>query len=101
MELQMLELFHKSGIGCITWSPISLQADEGISLITRRHYWDNFQQGKLNELAKLCEKLGCDMTQLSLAWSLQNENVNCILITASNVQELFQKLNAVKVIHEL
>lgn len=69
MELQMLELFHKSGIGCITWSPISVQNDEGIRLITRRQtLWDSkyFHNSRCNELAKLCDKLGCDLTQLSL-----------------------------------
>lgn len=101
MELQMLELFHKSGIGCITWSPISLQNDDGIAMITRKHlmnHWDTKynQEEKYGELAKLCEKLGCDQTQLSLAWCLQNENVNCILITATSIKELNQKLNAVK-----
>lgn len=111
MELQMLELFHKSGIGCITWSPISMANDEGITLLTRRQtFWAGNSGGvaggggycaggpvKCAELLKLCVKLGCDLTQLSLAWSLQNENVNCILVTASSVSELFQKLNAIKV----
>ena len=109
MELQMLELFHKSGIGCITWSPISLSNDPGIVLLTRRQtFWGSGLGGggggyfgattaKCTELVKLCTKLGCDLTQLSLAWSLQNENVNTVLITASSVPELFQKLNAIKV----
>ncbi|XP_017476531.1 PREDICTED: voltage-gated potassium channel subunit beta-2-like [Rhagoletis zephyria] len=108
MELQMLELFHKSGIGCITWSPISLSNDPGIVLLTRRQtFWGSGLGGggggyfgattaKCTELVKLCAKLGCDLTQLSLAWSLQNENVNTVLITASSVPELFQKLNAIK-----
>ena len=69
MELQMLELFHKSGIGCITWSPNSLHNDEGITLINRRmNLWDSkyYNTIKCNELIKLCERLGCDLTQLSL-----------------------------------
>ena len=68
MELQMLELFHKSGIGCITWSPISLQNDEGISYITRKPntYQNKILNSKHLELAKICDRLGCDLTQLSL-----------------------------------
>ncbi|KAH7643933.1 aldo-keto reductase family 1-like protein [Dermatophagoides farinae] len=96
MELQMLELFHKAGIGCITWSPISLQNDEGISHITRRQQ-NKENQLKFNELQKLCDKLQCDLTQLALAWCLQNENVNCILVTATTVAELYQKLNSIKI----
>lgn len=66
MELQMLELFHKSGIGCITWSPISLQNDDGIHLIIRKQ--TNDYHHKLTELKKLCENLHCDLTQLSLGF---------------------------------
>ncbi|KPM06505.1 aldo-keto reductase family 1-like protein [Sarcoptes scabiei] len=110
MELQMLELFHKSGIGCITWSPISLQNDDGIHLIIRKQ--TNDYHHKLTELKKLCENLHCDLTQLSLeftkknpnpfytlliAWCLQNENVNCILITATSLHEFYLKLNSIKI----
>lgn len=66
MELQMLELFHKAGTGCITWSPISLQNDEGINFITRKQNKDT--NDKIKELMKLCQKLHCDLTQLSLGW---------------------------------
>ncbi|XP_027204208.1 voltage-gated potassium channel subunit beta-2-like [Dermatophagoides pteronyssinus] len=96
MELQMLELFHKAGIGCITWSPFSLQNDEGISHITRRQQ-NKEDKLKFKELQKLCDKLDCDLTQLALAWCLQNENVNCILVTATTVAELYQKLNSIKI----
>lgn len=120
MELQMLELFHKAGIGCITWSPQSLANDDGISHITRKPntYLNKILDVKHTELSRLCDKLGCDLTQLSLgnhffpiflfqiliykfsnttAWCLQNENVNCILITATSVHELYQKMNSIKV----
>lgn len=119
MELQMLELFHKSGIGCIVWSPSSLQNDHGIQLITRKpnaYEAKSFLALKYPKLMKLCDRIGCDLVQLSLgkhwkifrtsstrslfpstAWCLQNENVNCVLISATSLQELRNKLDSIKV----
>ena len=105
MELQMLELFHKAGIGCITWSPISVQNDPGVAFISRRNYQIfqesshrmGFSNPKFEQLQKLCQSLGCDLSQLSLAWCLQNENVNCILVSASSAPEMLQKIQSIKV----
>jgi aryl-alcohol dehydrogenase-like predicted oxidoreductase len=69
MELFMPELFHKIGTGCIVWSPMSLNYDEGIQLITRRTipYEEKLaQNAKHLELSMIADKLGCDQTQLTI-----------------------------------
>ena len=69
MELFIPELFHKIGIGCIVWSPLSMNYDEGIQLITRRttNYEEKLtQNAKFLELSMIADKLGCDQTQLTI-----------------------------------
>ena len=69
MELHMPELFHKYGTGCVVWSPLSLNYDDGIQLITRRTaLFDEkmIRNEKHVNLAVIAAKLGCDQTQLSI-----------------------------------
>lgn len=52
---------------------------------------------KLRDLASLAEKLGCSPTQLSIAWSLKHEPVQCLLIGATTLDQLHQNLQALQV----
>ncbi|CAG2101150.1 unnamed protein product [Medioppia subpectinata] len=104
MELFMPELFHKIGTGCIVWSPMSLNYDEGIQLITRKtvSYDEKVaQNAKHLELSIIADKLGCDQTQLTIAWSLRNEHVNSVLIAPTTVDQLYQQLHALKIVPKL
>lgn len=55
------------------------------------------QVDKLRDLANLAEKLGCSPTQLSIAWSLKHEPVQCLLIGATTLEQLHQNLQALQV----
>lgn len=55
------------------------------------------QSDKVRDLCSLAEKLGCSPTQLSIAWTLKHEAVQCLLIGATNVEQLHQNLQALQV----
>lgn len=52
---------------------------------------------KLRDLASLAEKLGCSPTQLSIAWSLKHESVQCLLLGATTPEQLHSSLQALQV----
>lgn len=62
---------------------------------TRRHI------EKLRELGLLAEKLGCSLTQLSIAWSLKHEPVQCLLIGAVSTEQLHTNLQALQLLPRL
>lgn len=69
MELYMPELYHKLGVGVISWSPHSLSNDDGIQLISRRAASSEDKQlrtAKQLELNPVTVKLGCDSVQMSI-----------------------------------
>lgn len=52
---------------------------------------------KVRDLNLLAEKLGCTVTQLSIAWTLKHEPVQCLLISAKTTEQLTQSLQALQV----
>ncbi|WAR14947.1 KCAB2-like protein, partial [Mya arenaria] len=100
VELQMPELYHKIGehwyIDLVTigkWHPdrkgYSWLKDKILSEEGRR------QQSKLREVAEVAEKIGCSLSQLAIAWCLKNENVHCVLLGASTVDQLYENIQAI------
>ncbi|XP_052213140.1 voltage-gated potassium channel subunit beta-2-like isoform X4 [Dreissena polymorpha] len=119
VELQMPELYHKIGIGTVIWSPLASgiltgKYDDGIPIHSRAalkgYSWlkdkilseeGRRQQGKLREVAEVADRIGCSLSQLAIAWCLKNENVNCVLLGASNVDQLYENIQAVQYISKL
>lgn len=56
---------------------------------------------KLRELVLLAEKLGCTTTQLSIAWSLKHEPVQCLLLGATSTENLYSSLQALQLLPRL
>lgn len=52
---------------------------------------------KIRELNALAEKLGCTLTQLATAWCLKNESVQCLLLGASSVDQLYDSIQSLQV----
>lgn len=52
---------------------------------------------RIRELNTLAEKLGCSLTQLAIAWCLKNETVQCLLLGASSVEQLFDSIQSLQV----
>ncbi|GBN71802.1 Voltage-gated potassium channel subunit beta-2 [Araneus ventricosus] len=118
VEIHLPELYHKIGIGAMTWSPQAFgmftgKFDEGVHLLSRGSVKvRNFtmlpdkscpeegrsprHQTKIQELSILAEKVGCTYTQLTIAWCLKNENVQCVLVGASTLEQLYEHIHAIQ-----
>ncbi|XP_039655648.1 voltage-gated potassium channel subunit beta-2-like isoform X1 [Perca fluviatilis] len=119
VEVQLPELFHKIGIGAMTWSPlacgiISGKYNSGIPSFSRAslkgYQWmkdkilseeGSRQQVKLKELKAIAEHLGCTLPQLAIAWCLRNEGVNSVLLGASRTDQLMENIGAIQVLPKL
>uniref|UniRef100_UPI00358FD574 voltage-gated potassium channel subunit beta-2-like n=1 Tax=Myxine glutinosa TaxID=7769 RepID=UPI00358FD574 len=119
VELQLPELYHKIGIGAITWSPLAcglltgnydhrIPEDSRASL--KGYQWlkekvlseeGKRQQGRLKELQSITERLECTMSQLAIAWCLHNEGVSSVLLGATKVEQLIENLGAIQVLPKL
>ena len=53
------------------------------------------QTDKLRELANIAETLGCTLNQLSIAWCLKNECIQCVLVGASTVEQMLDQLEVI------
>ncbi|XP_038579641.1 voltage-gated potassium channel subunit beta-2-like [Micropterus salmoides] len=119
VEVQLPDLFHKIGIGAMTWSPlacgiISGKYNSGIPPYSRAslkgYQWmkdkilseeGHRQQLKLKELQAVAERLGCTLPQLAIAWCLRNEGVNSVLLGASRTEQLMENIRAIQVLPKL
>ncbi|XP_073678994.1 voltage-gated potassium channel subunit beta-1-like isoform X4 [Garra rufa] len=119
VEVQLPELFHKIGVGAMTWSPlacgiISGKYDSGVPPYSRAslkgYQWlkdkilseeGRRQQAKLKELQAIAERLGCTLPQLAIAWCLRNEGVSCVLLGASSTDQLLENIGAIQVLPKL
>ncbi|KAM4651949.1 voltage-gated potassium channel subunit beta-2 isoform 5-T5 [Discoglossus pictus] len=119
VEVQLPELFHKIGVGAMTWSPlacgiVSGKYDGGIPPYSRAslkgYQWlkdkilseeGRRQQAKLKELQAIAERLGCTLPQLAIAWCLRNEGVSSVLLGASNADQLLENIGAIQVLPKL
>lgn len=55
------------------------------------------QSEKVRELNILTERLGCTLSQLSIAWCLKNESVHCLLLGATSVDQLYDNIQSLQV----
>ncbi|GAA6103886.1 voltage-gated potassium channel subunit beta-1-like isoform X2 [Tachysurus ichikawai] len=119
VEVQLPELFHKIGVGAMTWSPlacgiISGKYDSGVPPSSRAslkgYQWlkdkilseeGRRQQAKLKELQAIAERLGCTLPQLAIAWCLRNEGVSSVLLGASSTDQLIENIGAIQVLSKL
>uniref|UniRef100_A0A6Q2Z355 Voltage-gated potassium channel subunit beta-1 n=1 Tax=Esox lucius TaxID=8010 RepID=A0A6Q2Z355_ESOLU len=119
VEVQLPELFHKIGVGAMTWSPlacgiISGKYNSGVPLYSRAslkgYQWmkdkilseeGRRQQAKLKELQVIAERQGCTLAQLAIAWCLRNEGVSSVLLGASSKDQLMENLAAIQVLPKL
>ncbi|XP_028926666.1 voltage-gated potassium channel subunit beta-1 isoform X1 [Ornithorhynchus anatinus] len=119
VEVQLPELYHKIGVGAMTWSPlacgiISGKYGNGVPENSRAslkcYQWlkekivseeGRRQQSKLKDLNPIAERLGCTLPQLAVAWCLRNEGVSSVLLGASNPQQLVENLGAIQVLPKM
>uniref|UniRef100_A0A3B3TVY1 Potassium voltage-gated channel subfamily A regulatory beta subunit 2 n=1 Tax=Poecilia latipinna TaxID=48699 RepID=A0A3B3TVY1_9TELE len=115
VEVQLPQLYHKIGIGAMTWSPlacglISGKYRSGIPPSARAslkgYEWikekimseeGHREQLKLQELETLAQRLQCTLPQLAIAWCLRNDKVNSVLLGASRPAQLVENIRAIQV----
>ncbi|KFO27920.1 Voltage-gated potassium channel subunit beta-1 [Fukomys damarensis] len=114
VEVQLPELYHKIGVGAMTWSPlacgiISGKYGNGVPESSRAslkcYQWlkerivseeGRKQQNKLKDLSPIAERLGCTLPQLAVAWCLRNEGVSSVLLGSSTPEQLIENLGAIQ-----
>ncbi|XP_068173597.1 voltage-gated potassium channel subunit beta-1a isoform X2 [Antennarius striatus] len=119
VEVQLPELYHKIGVGAMTWSPLACgiitgKYENGIPESSRAsmksYQWlrekivsedGRKQQAKLKELNHIAEKLSCTLPQLAVAWCLRNEGVSSVLLGTSNPEQLTENLGAIQVLPKM
>nr|XP_054598766.1 voltage-gated potassium channel subunit beta-1a isoform X1 [Nothobranchius furzeri] len=119
VEVQLPELYHKIGVGAMTWSPLACgiitgKYENGIPEASRAsmksYQWlkekivsedGRKQQAKLKELNHIAEKLGCTLPQLAVAWCLRNEGVSSVLLGTSNPDQLTENLGAIQILPKM
>uniref|UniRef100_A0A672RZ74 Voltage-gated potassium channel subunit beta-1 n=1 Tax=Sinocyclocheilus grahami TaxID=75366 RepID=A0A672RZ74_SINGR len=119
VEMQLPELYHKIGVGVVSWSPLACgiitgKYDNGIPESSRAslksYQWlkekilsedGRKQQAKLKELTHIAERLSCTLPQLAIAWCLRNEGVSSVLLGTSNPAQLTENLGAIQVLPKI
>ncbi|XP_005142026.1 voltage-gated potassium channel subunit beta-1 isoform X1 [Melopsittacus undulatus] len=119
VEVQLPELYHKIGVGAMTWSPlacgiISGKYGNGVPESSRAalkcYQWlkekivseeGRKQQVKLKDLSPIAVRLGCTLPQLAVAWCLRNEGVSSVLLGSSNPEQLIENLGAIQVLPKM
>uniref|UniRef100_A0A8B9G1X1 Potassium voltage-gated channel subfamily A member regulatory beta subunit 1 n=1 Tax=Amazona collaria TaxID=241587 RepID=A0A8B9G1X1_9PSIT len=119
VEVQLPELYHKIGVGAMTWSPlacgiISGKYGSGVPESSRAalkcYQWlkekiiseeGRKQQVKLKDLSPIAARLGCTLPQLAVAWCLRNEGVSSVLLGSSNPEQLIENLGAIQVLPKM
>nr|XP_046236721.1 voltage-gated potassium channel subunit beta-3-like isoform X2 [Scatophagus argus] len=119
VELHLPELYHKIGVGAMTWSPLACglltgKYNEGVPESSRAamkgYAWlkerlssdeGKKQLSKIKELHLLADRLKCTAAQLAIAWCLRSEGVSSVLLGVSNTEQLLENLGSVRVLTQL
>uniref|UniRef100_A0A8C9W8M7 Potassium voltage-gated channel subfamily A regulatory beta subunit 3 n=1 Tax=Scleropages formosus TaxID=113540 RepID=A0A8C9W8M7_SCLFO len=119
VEVQLPELYHKIGVGAMTWSPLACglitgKYNEGVPDCSRAamkgYQWlkerVNSEEGrrqlaKIKELHLLADRLGCTAAQLAIAWCLRSEGVSSVLLGVSNTEQLVENLGSLRVLSQM
>ncbi|KAM9834706.1 voltage-gated potassium channel subunit beta-2-like isoform 1-T1 [Syngnathus typhle] len=115
VELHLPELYHKIGVGAMTWSPLacgmltgkynggipqrSRAAMKGHGWLKERLCSDEGKQqlSKVKELYLLADRLECTPAQLAIAWCLRSDGVSSVLLGVSNTEQLMENLSSIQV----
>ncbi|XP_034146183.1 voltage-gated potassium channel subunit beta-3 isoform X3 [Esox lucius] len=119
VEIQLPELYHKIGVGAMTWSPLaggvisgkyndglpedSRAAMKGYAWMKDRVFSEEGQNqlAKIKELLPMADRLNCTLTQLAIAWCLRSEGVSSVLLGVSNTDQLQENLGSIRVLSML
>ncbi|XP_075415237.1 voltage-gated potassium channel subunit beta-3 isoform X3 [Tenrec ecaudatus] len=119
VEMQLPELYHKIGVGSVTWSPVACglitskydgRVPDTSRATIKGYQWlkdkvqsedGKKQQAKLMDLLPMAHQLGCTVAQLAIAWCLRSEGVSSVLLGVSSAEQLIEHLGALQVLSQL
>ncbi|XP_070810401.1 voltage-gated potassium channel subunit beta-3 isoform X2 [Pituophis catenifer annectens] len=119
VETQLPELYHKIGVGAITWSPLACglitgkyeeHVPENCRAAMKGYQWlkeklqsedGKKQQSKVKALQPIAERLSCTVAQLAIAWCLRSEGVSSVLLGVSSAEQLIENLGSIQVLTQL
>ncbi|MEE6525366.1 hypothetical protein FKM82_025318, partial [Ascaphus truei] len=119
VETQLPELYHKIGVGSMTWSPLACGLITGKYAETvpensrasfKGYHWlkekavsaeGKKQHSKVKDLHPIAERLNCTVAQLAIAWCLRSEGVSSVLLGVSNCEQLLENLGSIQVLAQL
>lgn len=116
VEGEYIRLYRQIGLGTTIWSPLASglltgkynngipegtrATLEGYDWLRKRFESDKTRQqiGKVRQLTKVAEEIGCTMAQMALAWCLKNPNVSTVITGASRESQVHENLKALDVV---
>ncbi|XP_050520207.1 voltage-gated potassium channel subunit beta-2 isoform X2 [Daktulosphaira vitifoliae] len=127
VEIYMPELYNKIGVGLMAWSPMAMglmpslkeslryranAANRAKSLSISWSQDDRKPSNKesvssrstkeiLCSISLIAERLGCSLVQLSIAWTLKNESVQCLLLGAATTHQFYHALHGLQLLPKL
>ncbi|OWY90898.1 Voltage-gated potassium channel subunit beta, partial [Phytophthora megakarya] len=116
VEYDYADLYKKYELGLTTWSPLAFGTLTGKYSSGKpdgsRFTTPMFSSGELAEgfeervkmadqLNPIAEELGCSLAQMSLAWTVSNENVSTVLVGASRPEQLEENIKALEFVDKI
>jgi len=120
-EVEYAPLFEQLQYGTTIWSPLASglltgKYNDGVPEDSRYATNKNFfaerikalesEEGKakiakVRKLSEVAEKLGGNVTQLSLAWCLKNQNVSTVILGATKVSQIDDNVKALTLLPKI
>ena len=123
VEKDYIDLFDDYGLGTTIWSPLCSgilagKYNNGVPEGSRFDLAKNWKPilhdqhlgteelrkatvAKLNALAEIAKKIGCTQVQLSIAWTLKNDDVSTAIMGASSEKQLKENLDSFAFVDKL
>ncbi|XP_051517580.1 voltage-gated potassium channel subunit beta-3-like [Myxocyprinus asiaticus] len=110
VEIQLPELYHKIGVGTVTWSPLAcgfITGKYSCRANLQDYEWLNDrldsdegrkQMLKVKQLHLLARNINCTASQLAIAWCLRSESVGSVILGVSSPDQLLENLGAIKIV---
>jgi len=120
-EVEYKPLYDNFQYGTTIWSPLASglltgkyndSIPEGSRFANHKEFFSSSVEAlqtpegkakieKVRGLTKIAERLGCNTTQLSLAWCAANPNVSTVILGATKVEQIEDNMGAIPIIAKL